>query len=155
MAAVVGATAAACSTTPSTPTTSSTTMASGTTSTTSTSTSTSTTTASPPVTTTTAPAIPTGLQASAADAANALVSAWAAGNQARALSVATAQAVNTLFAVKYPGGLAGSRGCSSSFSPIICTYGPPGGGPTNAPIFQLYSVQASGGWYVTSVQIEQ
>jgi hypothetical protein len=152
MAAVVGA-AAACSTTPSTSTTTSTTTVSGTTST-STASSTTTTT-SPPVTTTTAPAIPTGLQSSADNAASALVSAWAAGNQARALSVATAQAVNTLFAVKYPGGLAISRGCSSSFSPIVCTYGPPGGGPTNAPIYQIYSVQVSGGWYVTSVQIEQ
>ena len=150
--AALGLLAAACSSTPaSAPTTStSTTGAPGATSTTAATT----TTTGPPPSTTTAPAIPTGLQSSAANAANALVAAWAANNQARALSVATSQAVTTLFADKYPGSLAGSRGCSSSFQPIVCTYGPPGGGPSNAPIFQIYSSEVSGGWYVSSVQIE-
>ena len=71
------------------------------------------------------------------------------------MRVATTQAVATLFSVSYPNGLAINRGCSSSFSPIVCTFGAPGGGPVNAPIYQLDEVQApSGGWYVNTVQIE-
>ena len=68
--------------------------------------------------------------------------------------MATPQAVATLFAVRYPSGLAINRGCTSAFPPIICTFGAPGGGPTNAPIYQLYESQAPGGWYVGSVQIQ-
>jgi len=72
-----------------------------------------------------------------------------------ALRVATAQAVATLFAVPYPSGLAINRGCTSAFPPIICTYGAPGGGPVNAPIYQVSVSQAPGGlWYVSSVEIE-
>ena len=97
--------------------------------------------------------IPAALQPSAEAAANALVSAWASGNKAQALSVATTQAVDSLFAIPYPTGLAIARGCTTAFPPIVCTYGPPGGGPTNASIFQLLVTQASDGWYVSSVQV--
>ena len=108
-----------------------------------------------PVTTTSAPALPPAPQPTAEDAANALVGYWASGNRAAAMRVATVQAVANLFSVAYPNGLAINRGCSSSFSPIVCTFGAPGGGPVNAPIYQLDEVQApSGGWYVSTVQIE-
>lgn len=153
--AVLGATAAACSTTPSAaPTTSTppTTAASATTSTGVPAPTTTATTA--PVPTTAAPVIPPAPQPSAEDAANALVGYWAQGNRPSALRVATPAAVATLFAVRYPSGLAVNRGCTSAFPPIICTYGAPGGGPVNAPIYQLYESQAPGGWYVGSVQIQ-
>lgn len=158
--AVLGVTAAACSSKPSaaptttTPSATTTTVVSGTT-----------TTAAPTTTTpggfvplsvptTVAPAVPPAPQPSAEDAANALVGYWADGNRTSALRVATPAAVSTLFAVAYPSGLAINRGCTDAFPPIICTYGAPGGGPTNAPIYQLYESQAPGGWYVGSVQIQ-
>ncbi len=134
------------------PTTLPTTTVASTTTTTTTATTTAPTTA--PVPTTAAAALPPAPQPSAEDAANALVGYWASGNRASALRVATSQAVTTLFAVAYPNGLAINRGCSSSFSPIICTFGAPGGGPTNAPIYQLDELQTTGGWYVNAVQIE-
>lgn len=152
VALALGAAAAACGTaspaaTPPTSTTS--------TSLAPTTTSSAPTTTFPPLTTTTAPPVPVAPQPSASDAAAALVNAWASRNQARALSVATAQSVATLFAKTYPGDLAISRGCSTSFPPLTCTYGPPGGGPTNAPIYQIQVSQApSGGWYVSNVNIE-
>jgi len=117
-----------------------------------------TTTVAAAPTTTAAPAttvaVPPSLQTSAQAAATVLVNAWAANNRSRALLVAVPQAVSTLFAVPYPGSLAISRGCTSAFPPIICTYGPPGGGPTNAPIYQIHITPVNGGWYVSSVQIE-
>jgi hypothetical protein len=107
-----------------------------------------------PVPTTAAPVVPPAPQPSAEDAADALVAYWSEGNRTTALRVATSQAVSTLFAVPYPSGLAINRGCTDAFPPIICTYGAPGGGPTNAPIYQLYETQAPGGWYVSSVEIQ-
>ena len=71
-------------------------------------------------------ALPTALKPGAEDAATALVSSWAAGNRAAALTVATPAAVTTLFAAPYASGLAIDRGCSTSFTPIVCTFGPPG-----------------------------
>jgi len=68
--------------------------------------------------------------------------------------VATQAAVNTLFAVPYANGLAEDRGCSTSFTPIVCTFGPPGGASPNDPIYQIYVSQAPGGWYVSSVKLE-
>ena len=111
-----------------------------------------TTTAAAP--TTTAAVVPPAPQPSPEAAADALVSYWSSGNRTTALRVATPAAVATLFAVKYPSGLAINRGCTTAFPPIICTYGAPGGGPVNAPIYQLYETQAPGGWYVSSVQIQ-
>jgi len=112
------------------------------------------TTTTAPAPTTTAPVVPPAPQPNAQAAADALVGYWSSGNRTTALRVATPQAVATLFAVKYPSGLAINRGCTDAFPPIICTYGAPGGGPVDAPIYQLYETQAPGGWYVSSVQIQ-
>jgi hypothetical protein len=154
LATVLGVTASACGATPvSAPTTKpTTTVASSTTSTTSATTTTTATTVLVP--TTTAAVVPPAPQPTAETAANALVANWASGNRAVALRVATPDAVATLFAVPYPRGLAFDRGCTSAFPPIVCTYGPPAGGPTNAAIYQLYATQAPAGWYIGRVQIE-
>jgi hypothetical protein len=113
-----------------------------------------TTTSTARATTTTLGPVPVAPQPSAQIAADALVSGWADRNRPVALSVASPAAVATLFAVPYPSGLAGFRGCTGSFLPLVCTYGPPGGGPASDPVFQLYLSQTAKGWYVGSVQIE-
>jgi len=111
----------------------------------------------PPTTTTVVPSttstLPVAPQPTAEDAADALVAAWASGDRAQALTVATPAAVDALFAVAYPKGLAIARGCSTAFPPIVCTYGPPGGGPTTAAIYQLSVSQGPGGWYVGTVEV--
>jgi hypothetical protein len=111
-----------------------------------------TTTTTTAAATTTVP-LPPAPQPTAAAAAAALISSWAAGNQAAALSVASAPAVTMLFARQYSSGLVIDRGCSVAFSPIHCTYGPPGGAPPTDPIYQIDVVQEPGGWYVSSVTI--
>ena len=131
-----------------------TTMAPSTTTTTVPSTTTIPPTTAPTTPTTAPPAIPMTSQPNANSAANALVSAWARKDMAKAATVATAPAISTLFAVAYPGSLAGNRGCSTGSPPITCTFGPPGGGSPNDPIYSLIVSEASdGGWYVSSVQI--
>jgi hypothetical protein len=158
--AVLGVTATACSSTPSAVRSTTTSSATTTTVVPSTTTSVPPTTTAPggfvplSVPTTAPPAVPPAPQPSAEDAADALVGYWADGNRTSALRVATPAAVSTLFAVAYPSGLAINRGCTDAFPPIICTYGAPGGGPTNAPIYQLYESQAPGGWYVGSVELQ-
>jgi len=112
-----------------------------------------TTTASTSRTTTTM-ALPTALQPGAEAAATTLVSNWAAGNRTAALTVATQAAVTTLFAVPYASGQALDRGCSTSFIPIVCTFGPPGGASPTDPIYEIDVSQTAGGWYVSSVKIE-
>ena len=112
-----------------------------------------TTTSSVPRTTTTV-ALPTALKPGAEAAATTLISSWATHNRVAALSVATQAAVTVLFAAPYANGLAEDRGCSSSFTPIVCTFGPPGGASPNDPIYQVYVSQAPGGWYVSSVKLE-
>jgi hypothetical protein len=104
-------------------------------------------------TTTTTHALPVDLKASPSDAAVALVTSWASGNRASAFAVATPQAVATLFAFPYTNGLALNRGCSDAFSPIVCTYGPPGGAPPTDRIYQIDVSQTAGGWYVSSVKV--
>ena len=104
--------------------------------------------------TTTTIAIPTVLKPSAAAAAQALVSSWSTGNRLAALSVATPAATTTLFAAPYKSGSAVDRGCSTAFTPIVCTFGPPGGASPTDPIYQILVSQSSGGWYVNSVRIE-
>jgi hypothetical protein len=106
------------------------------------------------MTTTTAVVLPSTLSPSAEGAAAALVSSWSTNNRAAALTVATPTAVATILAVPYASGLAIARGCSTSFSPIVCTYGPPGGASPTDPIYQIKVSQVSGGWYVSSVKIE-
>jgi hypothetical protein len=118
----------------------------------STTTTTKSTTTTTAVSTTTA-SVPSAPQPSAAVAAAALISSWAAGNRAEALTVATASAVTTLFAGHYTSGLAIDRGCSDAFSPIVCDYGPPGGAAPTDPIYEIDVVHAPTGWYVTSVTI--
>jgi hypothetical protein len=111
-----------------------------------------TTTTSAPVTTTTA--LPSALKPDPATAATTLVSSWAAGNKVFALSVATPTAVNTLFAVPYHAGLVEDRGCSTAFTPIVCSYGPPGGASPTDQIYQIDVSQAAGGWYVSDVKVQ-
>jgi hypothetical protein len=113
-----------------------------------------TTTSSSSRTAPTVAAVPTALQSTPDAAANALVSSWETGNRAAALTVATAPAVSTLFAMPYSSGLAEDRGCSSSFMPIVCTFGPPGGASPSDPIYEISASQAPGGWYVSSVKTE-
>jgi hypothetical protein len=118
----------------------------------STTTTTKSTTTTTGVPNTTAP-VPSAPQPSAAVAAAALISSWATGNRAEALTVATTSAVTALFAGHYTSGLAIDRGCSVAFSPIVCSYGPPGGAPPTDPIYEIDVVYAPTGWYVTSVTI--
>jgi hypothetical protein len=99
-------------------------------------------------------ALPAALQPGAEAAATALVSNWSTGNKAAALTVATPAAVTDLFAVPYTSGLAIDRGCSTTFMPIVCTFGPPGGASPNDPIYEIDVTKAAGGWYVSSVKIE-
>ena len=115
---------------------------------------TTTTTSASRTTTTTAVVLPTALQPSADGAATALVSNWATGNRSAALTVATPGAVATLFTLPYASGQALDRGCSTSFSPIVCTFGPPGGASPTDPIYEIDVTQATGGWYVSSVKTE-
>lgn|SRR5487761_1800138 len=105
-----------------------------------------------PSPTTSTEAIPAAPQATADSAARALISALGAGNRSAALQVATASAVDALFAATYTNVLAIDRGCSSS-TPATCTFGPPGGGNPNDPIYELTVTQA-GGWYVSAVRVE-
>ena len=117
-----------------------------------TTTTTSTSTVAAPTTTAAVPASP---QPTAEGAAIALVGDWATGKRAEALTVATQAAVSTLFANPYRSGLVDDRGCSAGSPPVTCTFGPPGGGNPNDPIYQLSVVQAPGGtWYVGTVQVE-
>jgi hypothetical protein len=105
-------------------------------------------------TTTTVPPLPSAMQVNPDAAASDLVSFWSTSNRAAALTVAVPAAVTTLFAAAYHPGLAISRGCSTAFDPIVCTYGPPGGAPPTDPIYEIRVSQALGGkWYVSSVQI--
>jgi hypothetical protein len=104
--------------------------------------------------TTSTTVVPRAPQPSPDQAAAQMVGAWAAGDRGAANAVATPSAVDQLFAAPYPGaGLAIPRGCSAAFPPIVCTYGPPGGGSASASIYELYVSQSPKGWYVSSVSI--
>jgi hypothetical protein len=104
--------------------------------------------------TTTTVGLPSALQPSPATAASALVSSWAGGNRAVALSVAMPSAVDTLFGATYASGMAINRGCSTSAPPVVCTFGPPGGASPTDPIYEVYVSQAPSGWYVSTVKVE-
>lgn len=115
-------------------------------------TTTTTSTVAAPTTTAAPPAAP---QPTAEGAAITLVGDWASGNRAAALMVATQAAVAALFAHAYRSGLVDDRGCSAGSPPVTCTFGPPGGGDPNDPIYQLSVIQAPAGtWYVDTVQVE-
>ena len=105
--------------------------------------------------TTTTEVLPTALSPSAEAAATALVSSWSANNRSAALTVATTTAVGTLFSSPYASGLAISRGCSTSFSPIVCVFGPPGGASPTDPLYKIKVSQVPGGWFVSSVDVEK
>ena len=94
------------------------------------------------------------LSPNAEAAAKALVSSWSTNNRSAGLAVATTTAVATLFGTPYASGLAIDRGCSTSFSPIVCTFGPPGGASPTDPIYEIMVSRVVGGWYVSSVRIE-
>ena len=105
-------------------------------------------TSSPP---TTAPPTtvwsPSAPQPSPDAAAARLISAWAGANQALATTVASPNAVSTLFAQPYPAGYLQARGCTQGANPGTCTY-------RNTRTNGIYEVQVSqgaGGWYVSSV----
>ena len=113
----------------------------------------------PPTTTvprrgTTPVALPTTLSPNPEAAATALVSSWSTNNRPAALTVATPAAVATLFSTPYSSGMAINRGCSTTFSPIVCTFGPPGGASPTDPIHQIMVTQVEGGWYVSTVRVE-
>lgn len=106
-------------------------------------------------TTTTTPALPSDPQSSADGAADVLISTWAAGNRSEALSVATAQAVATLFSATYQSGVVIDRGCSMHAPPVTCSFGPNGGADPSDPLYSLsVSQEPGGGWYVSTVEIE-
>jgi hypothetical protein len=97
---------------------------------------------------------PPAPQPSPDQAAAGMMSAWAADDRAGAAAVATPSAVEQLFAAPYPGaGLAIPRGCSAAFTPIVCTYGPPGGASATDAIYQLNVSPSPRGWYVSSVTV--
>jgi len=98
--------------------------------------------------------VPTTLSPSAEAAARALVSSWSTNNRSAALAEATPTAVATLFTARYASGLAVDRGCSTSFTPIVCTFGPSGGASPTDPIYEIMVSQVEGGWFVSSVKIE-
>jgi hypothetical protein len=104
-------------------------------------------------TTTTMVAVPAGAH-SATDAADDLVRAWSEGDRAAAATVAAPEAVDALFAARYPGtGLAIDRGCGDT--PIVCSFGPPGGADPDDALYELTMAQSPDGlWYVISVQVD-
>jgi hypothetical protein len=115
-----------------------------------------TTTVAPPTaaSSTSTTLLPPAPQPSPDQAAAQMIGSWAAGDRAGAAAVATPTAVDQLFAAPYPGaGLAIPRGCSAAFTPIVCTYGPPGGGSASDSIYQLSVAQSPKGWYVSSVTV--
>jgi hypothetical protein len=114
----------------------------------------STTTTTTTSSTTTTVSVPSAPQPTADAAADALVNDWANGSRTAALTVATASAVSTLFAVAYPSGDATNRGCATAFPPATCTIGPPGGANPNLPIYSFTMASVPGGWYVSAVQVE-
>jgi hypothetical protein len=106
-----------------------------------------------PVSTLPTPWVAAAPQATPDAAAARLVGAWASGDRVTAATVATPAAAAALFAVPYPGpGLAISRGCTSEFQPIVCTYGPPGGASPTDQVFEISVTEGRRGWYVSSVR---
>jgi len=104
--------------------------------------------------TTTTRVVPATLSPSADAAATALISSWSTNNRSEALAGATPTAVATLFAARYASGLVLDRGCSTSFTPIVCTFGPSGGASPTDPIYEITVSPVEGGWFVSSVKIE-
>lgn len=104
----------------------------------------------PRKTTTTLPHSP---QSSPDAAATLFMQGWIGGNRAQSASVGTSSAVATIFATPYAGQTVVDRGCSNSFTPIRCSWGPNGGGDGNIYEVTLASTPA-GTWYVSGVAVE-
>lgn len=98
------------------------------------------------------PALPPDPQPSAEQASGVFMDGWMAGDRARSSSVAAASAVSTLYATPYGGQPLNDRGCTDSFPPLICTWGPYAGG--HGSIYQVQVSPDGSSWYVSSVQIE-
>jgi hypothetical protein len=77
---------------------------------------------------------------------------WMAGNRSQSETVATAAAVNTLFATPYHGQPLNDRGCSDAFQPLVCTWGPYAGG--QGSIYQVQLTSEGSRWYVSAVIVE-
>lgn len=77
---------------------------------------------------------------------------WVNGNRQKSASVGTASAVATLFASPYAGQPLTDRGCGQT--PIVCTWGPYGGGNPNSALYEMSVTQTGSNWYVSSVTIE-
>jgi hypothetical protein len=77
---------------------------------------------------------------------------WVAADRTASATVGTPAAVATLFATAYAHQPLDDRGCTSSFLPIQCTWGPFGGG--SGSIYQISVEQSHAGWYVTAVVVE-
>jgi hypothetical protein len=102
--------------------------------------------------TTTTTALPPAPQTSPYDAAQAFIDGWVAAKRRFSASVATAEAVRTLFAHAYAGQTVTWRGCTTTFLPRVCSFGPYGGG--SGTLYQV-SVRPEGPrWYVSSVAVE-
>jgi hypothetical protein len=82
------------------------------------------------------------------DAAYQMISAWGAGSRAQAARIASPGAVGSLFTVAYPGSALQFRGCSSGFSPADCDY------RDGDALIKIYASREAGGWYVSSVTVE-
>lgn len=75
-----------------------------------------------------------------------------AGIRSRSQTVATAEAVSTLFNAPYRGQPLNDRGCSDAFRPVVCTWGPYAYG--HGSIYQVQVAADGGRWYVSGVIIE-
>jgi hypothetical protein len=111
----------------------------------------------PPPTTAPAPSPPSTAYAPSAPqttpdaAAAALIDAWATGNRAEAVSVATPAARRALFSAPYPPGGVESRGCTDpGTNPGTCTYADLSSGT----LYEIGVIHLPGGWYVSTVTVE-
>lgn len=96
--------------------------------------------------------LPPDPQPTAEGAADLFMQSWIDGNRAGSVSVAVRSAVAALYARPYANQPLNDRGCTTAFQPLICTWGPYGGG--SGSIYQI-SVSAVGSrWYVSAVTIE-
>jgi hypothetical protein len=109
------------------------------------------TTTVPATTTTTTAYKPQATRPTPDDAAYQLIAAWGDGSRAQAARIASPAAVGSLFAIPYPGSALQFRGCSSGFSPASCIYR----NVNDNSIIDVYATRVAGGWYVSSVVVEQ
>lgn len=117
---------------------------------------TTTTSSSTTTSTTTTTTLPVDMQPTAEGAASAFLDGWVAGSRSDSGKVATAAAVDELFAAPYQGQPLVPRGCNSAaFPPVVCSYGPTGGSNPTDKLYEITVASHHGGWYVTAVLVEQ